>query len=117
MGNDILQNEVHLENIKKAKKAMPSAERMGDAAFIFKMLGDNTRLRIIMALMENEMCVCDLAELLQMTKSAVSHQLAPLRNAKLIKYRKSGKNVFYSLDDAHVTGMVQMVFDHIAHQK
>lgn len=82
----------------------------------FKVLGDKTRTGIVCALDGNELCVCDLAALLGMTKSAISHQLAYLKNAKLVKFRREGKNVFYSLDDDHVQSVVEMAVEHLNHR-
>ncbi|MDR2135531.1 MAG: metalloregulator ArsR/SmtB family transcription factor [Treponema sp.] len=81
---------------------MPEEEALMDLADLFKVFGDSTRVRIISALLHAEMCVCDIAALLGMGKSAISHQLRTLRQTKLVKYRREGKAVFYSLDDEHV---------------
>ena len=83
---------------------------------VFKIIGDQTRLRILWALDQNEMCVCDIANVLKMTKSAVSHQLAILRSAGIVKYRRSGKEVYYMLDDHHITQLYEIGLLHIIHQ-
>ena len=88
--------------INKHKIKMPSDEIIFDVAELFKVFGDTTRMRIICALKENELCVGDIAEITNTTISAISHQLRILKQAKLVKYRKEGKTVYYSLDDDHV---------------
>lgn len=88
-------------------------EMLYDLAELFKVFGDSTRIRILYALMQSEMCVCDLAAALQMGQSAVSHQLRVLKQAKLIKYRRAGKTVFYSLADSHVLTILDQGLDHI----
>jgi len=98
---------VHEEVVNKVKELMPKEEVLYDVAELFKVLGDTTRIKIICALFESEMCVCDLAAVLSMSQSAVSHQLRVLKAARLVKYRKEGKIVYYSLDDDHV----KMIFD------
>ena len=84
-----------------------------DLAELFKVFGDTTRVKIISALFEAEMCVCDIAELLSMTQSAISHQLRVLRQARLVKHRKEGKVVFYSLDDEHIKTIFNQGLEHI----
>lgn len=103
----------NLELVKKIKDKMLSREVFFNTAEFFKVMGDCTRIRLLWALDESEMCVCDLAVLLNMTKSAVSHQLKTLKKAKLVKSRKSGKNVFYSLDDEHIKTVLEMALVHI----
>ncbi|MCX7904651.1 MAG: metalloregulator ArsR/SmtB family transcription factor [Caloramator sp.] len=98
---------VHEDVVEKVKDMMPEEERLYDVAELFKVLGDTTRIKIICALFESEMCVCDIADLLNMSQSAVSHQLRVLKAARLVKFRKEGKIVYYSLDDEHV----KMIFD------
>ena len=92
---------------------MPNEELLYDLAELFKVFGDSTRIKILYVLFESEMPVCDIAETLNMTISAISHQLKILKQAKLVKYRKSGKNVIYSLDDDHVRTMIGQCMDHI----
>lgn len=94
-------------------KNMPHEELLYDLAELFKVFGDSTRIKILYVLFESEMPVCDIAEMLNMTISAISHQLKILKQAKLVKYRKSGKNVIYSLADDHVRTMLGQGMDHI----
>jgi DNA-binding transcriptional ArsR family regulator len=96
---------IHEEVVNSVKGKMPEEEALLNLADLFKVFGDSTRVKIISALLHSEMCVCDIAFLLGMTKSAISHQLRALRQTKLVKYRKNGKVVYYSLDDEHV-GMI-----------
>ncbi len=106
----------HLEILKKAKEFMPKEEKLYDLAELFKVFGDSTRIKILFALYESEMCVCDIAALLGMTQSAISHQLRVLKNSKLVKFRRDGKEVFYSLDDEHVFKILAAGFEHINHK-
>ena len=92
---------------------MPSDEKLFDLAELFKMFGDSTRMKILFVLFETEACTCGLAEALSMTNSAVSHQLNALKRAKLIKSRREGKNVFYSLADDHVRAIVGQGMEHV----
>lgn len=105
--------EQHAENVAKVKDQMLSERHFLFMAELFKALGDYTRVRILYALSVNELCVCALAEVLDMSQSAISHQLRLLRAAKLVRYRKEGKNVFYELDDDHVRSLVTQGLDHI----
>ena len=98
-------DSVNQELVDKVKKKFPEDEILGDLSDFFKVIGDGTRIRILWALDVSEMCVCDIANILNMTKSAVSHQLRALRDADLVKFRKSGKEVLYSLSDNHVKEM------------
>lgn len=100
-------NVIHEDTIKYAKDNMPDEEVLYDLAELFKVFGDTTRVKILCALFESEMCVCDITNLLNMTQSAVSHQLRVLKTAKLVKNRKEGKTVYYSLSDEHV----KLIFD------
>lgn len=104
----------HKNVVEKVKAIMPSEDVIYDVAELFKVFGDSTRTNILMALFESEMCVCDIGELLNMTKSAISHQLRILRQSKLVKARKSGKEVFYSLADDHVVKIFEMAIEHVA---
>ncbi|WP_022820060.1 ArsR/SmtB family transcription factor [Fusobacterium russii] len=108
---------VHEDVIKKVKSKMPEDETLSDLSDFFKVIGDGTRIRILWALDESEMCVCDLANVLNMTKSAISHQLRSLREANLVKFRKSGKEVFYSLADNHVKEIFEQGLIHIKEEK
>ena len=93
---------VHQEIVDQVNQAMPAEETLFDLAELFKIFGDSTRIKILYVLFESEMCVCDIAQLLGMTQSAISHQLQVLKKSKLVKYRREGKTVFYSLADGHV---------------
>lgn len=93
---------VHRDLLEAATGMMPDDEKLFEIAEIFKVFGDSTRIRIMYALLPGEMCVCDISELLGMTQSAISHQLRLLKNHRLVKARREGKSVFYSLDDEHV---------------
>jgi ArsR family transcriptional regulator, lead/cadmium/zinc/bismuth-responsive transcriptional repressor len=104
---------VHENVIEMVKKKMPQEEKLYDLAELFKVFGDTTRVKIISALFEAEMCVCDIAELLHMTPSSISHQLRVLRQARLVKHRKEGKVVFYSLDDEHIKTIFNQGLEHI----
>ena len=104
---------IHEDIVNTVKKVMPSEENLYDLAELFKVFGDSTRIKILCALVESEMCVCDIAVLLNMTQSAISHQLRVLKQARLVKYRKEGKVVYYSLDDAHVKQIFDQGLTHI----
>ncbi len=104
---------IHTDIIDEVKQKMPKEETLGDLAELFKVFGDSTRIKILWALAENEMCVCDIAFLLNMTHSAISHQLRYLKKAKLVKNRKDGKVVYYSLDDDHVKSIFEQGLTHI----
>lgn len=109
-------NIIHEDIVKKVLNTMIQQEKINKISDFFKILGDSTRAKIIAALDQNEMCVCDIANVLQMTKSSVSHQLAILRKAKLVKYKKEGKTVYYSLSDNHVQEVFESALDHINHE-
>lgn len=104
---------IHPEAIAAAKAGVPGNAETQQLATWFKTLGDPTRLRIILALEQTELCVCDLCEVLGMTKSAISHQLNTLRGQRLVKYRREGKIVFYSLADEHVGQIIHMAKIHM----
>lgn len=104
---------INMTNTDIIKSRMPDTTILYDLADFFKLMGDSTRIQILWALEENEMCVGDLTSLLNMTKSAVSHQLKILRSAKLVKAEKRGKNVFYSLSDHHVKTVLEMALEHV----
>lgn len=101
------------EVVKKLKDKTLDKEVIYNLAETFKVLGDRTRIRILYALKEKELCVCDLSELLDMSSSAISHQLRVLRNNKLVKFRKEGRSVYYSLDDKHVICLLGQGLKHI----
>ena len=105
--------EIHEEVVCKAKEKMPEDETLYDLAELFKVFGDTTRINILYALFSSEMCVCDIADLLGMTHSAISHQLRVLKQARLVKFRKEGKTVFYSLDDNHISQIFNCGLAHI----
>ncbi|NLO89231.1 MAG: helix-turn-helix transcriptional regulator [Clostridia bacterium] len=105
---------IHEDVVNTVKEKMPPEETLYDLAELFKVFGDTTRVKILWALDKSEMCVCDLAVLLNMTQSAVSHQLRILRQARLVKYRKEGKIVYYSLDDEHVKQIFEQGLVHIS---
>lgn len=107
-------NVIHEDIVEMAKTKMLEESKLYDLADFFKILGDSTRVKIMWALDINEMCVCDLAVLLNMTKSAISHQLRTLREANLVKFRREGKNVFYSLSDKHVKDILEEGLEHIS---
>lgn len=105
--------EVHEELLKTVIAQMPPEEELYDLAELFKVFGDSTRIRILFVLFEAEVCVCDLAQALNMTQSAISHQLKILKNSKLVKSRREGKSVFYSLADGHVRTIIGQGREHI----
>ncbi|MEG0764779.1 MAG: metalloregulator ArsR/SmtB family transcription factor [Pseudoflavonifractor sp.] len=99
--------------MEKVKAAMPTDEVLYNLADLFKLFGDSTRIKILFLLFESEMCVCDIARLLSMTQSAISHQLRALKQSKLVKYRRDGKTVFYSLADGHVRTILDQGMEHV----
>ena len=107
-------SHVHQEIVDKVERTMPEDEILYDLAELFKIFGDSTRIKILYVLFESEMCVCDIAKLLGMTQSAISHQLRALKQSKLVKYRREGKTVFYSLADGHVRTILGQGMEHIA---
>lgn len=106
-------NTIHADTIHSVKESMPQEEILYDLAELFKVFGDTTRVKILCALFESEMCVCDISALLGMTQSAISHQLRVLKSAKLIKNRKEGKVVYYSLADDHVKHIFDQGLSHV----
>lgn len=106
-------NIIDIAKVKKIKKLMPSDDLLFDIAEVFKVFGDTTRMKIISALLETELCVGDIAEITNSTQSAISHQLRVLKQAKLVKYRKEGKTVYYSLDDEHIKDLYEIAKKHI----
>lgn len=111
------ENCPHYNKILEVKKTEPNEEEIIEMADVFKLFSDSTRLRIICSILNNELSVCDMCELLNLTQSNVSHQLQLLRTSKLVKFRKEGKQVYYSLQDAHVEKIIKMVLDHIEEEK
>lgn len=104
---------VHEDVVQAVNEKMPDEDKLYDLAEIFKVFGDSTRIRILFLLLEAEMCVCDIAQLLNMNQSAISHQLRILKQAKLVKSRREGKSVFYSLADDHVFTILSQGMEHI----
>ena len=104
----------HNDTVEKVKNNMPEEELLYDLAELYKVFGDTTRIKILYVLFESEMCVCDIAQLLGMTQSAISHQLRILKQSRLIKFRREGKTVFYSLADDHVRTIIGQGADHLA---
>lgn len=107
---------IHEEIVNKVREKMPQEETIYDLAGLFKVFGDSTRIKILWALDESEMCVCDIAFLLNMTQSAISHQLRVLKQAELVKSRREGKIVFYSLEDEHVKQIFDQGLIHISEE-
>ena len=108
-------DHIHEDVVDRLGHRMPEDRKLEDVAELFKMFGDGTRVKILHALELNEMCVCDLAALLGMTKSAISHQLKALRLSNLVKSRRDGQVIYYSLADDHVKYILDIGFDHIHH--
>ena len=106
--------ELHPEQIAHAMCELPDDDTLFALADLYKIFGDSTRLRILYVLFDTELCVCDIAELLGMTVSAISHQLRVLKQSRLVKYRKSGKSVLYSLADDHVHTILGQGMEHIS---
>ena len=109
--------ELHEDLIKKVNEMMPDEMELYDLAELFKVFGDSTRIRILYVLFEAEVCVCDLAKTLNMTQSAISHQLRILKQKKLVKSRREGKSVFYSLADSHVETIIAQGREHIEEER
>ena len=103
----------HDEIVERVRKEMPGEDTLYDLTELFRIFGDSTRIRILYVLFEAEMCVCDIAALLGMTQSAISHQLRALKNARLVKARRDGKTVFYALADGHVRTIIDQGLDHV----
>lgn len=110
---DLCDNqEVHCDVVEEVRKHMPEDDVLENVADTFKIFGDKTRIRILFVLHARELCVCDIAQLLDMNQSAISHQLRLLKQAKLVKSRRDGKQVYYSLDDSHVRTILSMGMEH-----
>ena len=105
--------QVHDDVVKAVKEKMPDEDELYDLAEIFKVFGDSTRIKLLYVLFEQEMCVCDIAQLLNMTQSAISHQLKILKQSRRVKNRREGKAVFYSLADGHVRSIINQGLEHI----
>ena len=105
--------EIHEDKIKQVTEHMPDEDELYDLAELFKIFGDSTRIRILYVLFESDVCVCDLAEMLHMNQSAISHQLKILKQAKLVTGRREGKSVIYSLADDHVRAIIDQGREHL----
>lgn len=108
---------VHEDVVEEVKERMPQEDKLYDLADFFKVFADSTRIKILYVLMCSEMCVCDLAQLLQMTQSAISHQLRTLKQMDLVRNRRDGKTVFYSLADGHIKTILRQGLDHIEEEE
>lgn len=104
----------HEEIVERVRQRLPDEDALYDLTELFRMFGDSTRVRILYVLFESEMCVCDIAALLGMTQSAISHQLRALKNARLVKSRREGKTVFYALADDHVKTIIDQGLEHVS---
>ncbi len=109
-------NIIHKDLVEKALKNKPDDYMLSKLSELFKIIGDQTRIRILWTLDQNEMCVCDIANVLNKTKSSISHQLAILKNIGVVKYRRSGKEVYYKLDDDHINKLYEIGLEHINHK-
>lgn len=107
------QTCIHEEVVQKVSGHMPPEEELYDLAEFFKVFGDSTRIKILYVLFEAEMCVCDIADVLNMTQSAISHQLRILKQMQLVKFRREGKTIFYSLSDGHIQTIINQGMEHI----
>lgn len=110
------ENRTHEDLLEKVRENMPEDDVLFDLAELFKIFGDSTRIRILFVLFESEVCVCDLASALNMTQSAISHQLRILKQNKLVKSRREGKSVFYSLSDEHVRTIIGNGMEHVTEE-
>jgi len=108
---------IHKEIVEQVLKEMPNENMFLNLADTFKLIGDNTRCKILYVLDKNEMCVGDIANILDMTKSTISHQLAILRRSGIVRCRKIGKEVLYKLDDEHITKLYEVAVEHILHRE
>ena len=113
MDNNTLNQDI----IKKVNEKLPDYEILCDLSDFFKVIGDGTRIQILFALSKNEMCVGDIATLFNLTKSNVSHQLKILRISNLVKSRRDGKNIFYSLNDEHVSDILEIALEHLIEKR
>ncbi len=113
MGEICSEFSVDKKKIERVKKAMLNGDVIIDLSDTFRVLGDPTRMKIIYALSQSNLCVCEISEILGMSQSAISHQLRILRNMKLVKYRKEGRMVYYSLDDEHISTLFSKGLEHV----
>ena len=109
-------NVIHQDVVENTIKQMADEDMLNKLAEFFKILGDTTRTKILYALDKNEMCVCDIANVLNMSKSSISHQLGTLRRMNIVKCRKQGKEVYYTIDDDHVQKLFELGIEHIEHK-
>ena len=109
-------NVIHQDAVNMALKNQPDINELENLSELFKIIGDLTRTKILWILDRHEMCVCDIANVLNMTKSSISHQLAILRESGIVKYRKDGKEVYYTLDDGHIKKLYEIGLEHIEHK-
>lgn len=109
-------NVIHQDAVNMALKNRPDINELENLSELFKIIGDLTRTKILWILDRHEMCVCDIANVLNMTKSSISHQLAILRESGIVKYRKDGKEVYYTLDDGHIKKLYEIGLEHIEHK-
>lgn len=107
------ESVIHSELIHMVTEDMPEEEDLYDLAELFKVFGDTTRIKILYTLFKQEMCVCDIAEVLAMSQSAISHQLRVLKQAKLVRSKREGKQIIYSLDDDHIGKIISMGLEHV----
>jgi len=105
---------VHEDIVRAVNEELPDEEMLYDLAELYKVFGDSTRIRILFVLLQSEMCVCDIAKMLSMSQSAISHQLRVLKQSRLVKFRREGKVMFYSLADAHIQTILDQGLEHIA---
>lgn len=121
MGNEVIEScqttIIHQDLIEKVNGEIPSDEVLYNLADVFKVFGDPTRIKILYSLFKNEMCVCDIAAIVGVSQSAISHQLRLLKHSKLVKYRKDGKTIYYSLDDEHVKSIFNAGLIHVMEEK
>lgn len=107
------EETIHEDAVESVRSQLPPDELLYDLAELFKIFGDSTRIKILYALLERELCVCDIAKLMDVTQSAVSHQLRVLKHSKLVKFRREGKTIYYSLADEHVIRILSQGMEHI----
>ena len=105
--------QVHQGAVDQVRQVLPPDEVLSDLADLFKIFGDSTRIKILYALLRSELCVCDIAKLMEVTQSAVSHQLRVLKSSKLVKFRRDGKTLYYSLADEHVCRIISQGMEHV----
>lgn len=107
------QHHIHQDPVTTVKNLLPPESELFDLANLFKLFSDGTRVKILYALLESELCVCDLSEVLGMTQSAISHQLRTLRTGKMVKFRREGSTIFYSLADEHIFRILEQGMSHV----